>query len=1464
MPHLWRARLTNIEYDAGKKIYSDELFRFNGRNTLINLANGGGKTLLIQLLLQVVLPNESLNKRPLADLLTGKKYTGHILVEWKLDTQEPAFLTTGFCFTRGNEEDERLKYFLYTLHYHVANDFDIKNMALVQDKTPLSYSELLNLLRGAPRSPETRISIYDRDDKRRAYLRDLESYGLFAQEWKNIKQTNNIEGGVGEFFAQAKTSRQLLDTILIPAVEEAIFNGEEDAKRLALAFQQVNESLIRLPELEKNLRDFQLLRTEGERVLTEVRRFAQNQATLREEKSRLRQLFNRVEQEWETVGQDLGQIEEALAGKKNERQRLLYLAESIPYVRLVREKEAAEREHRQAQEQLRSLREREAEADFRWRQSRGVNFYLERAALLAANQGYEKQRDLLALGREDKLLELDRARATFRAVLTVLRTEIQEEYDCLKTDNTILLRREQALKKELEGLRQTDKDLAGRIASLAAVLERYQKTWDELAQVYQNIGWLEVPEQALKDLSTDLACIRNTLQGLEEKRSTLLSEQKEREESLKTLILTISEREYRLSDLQKEKEASERATANLQEALGRFSIHCVHPQAEHSRIEAEIISKKMAFRDRIRLEGVRLEEDKSQLSLLRDTDSYVPNREILKVQKLLEELRIPAQTGSKWLEEQGEEADREAYLRHQPLLPYGLVLAEEDFKRLENSNTWQSELLNSPVPLLARRPALVPAEESTLSKILPIGGPAYLLWHKGYRYALSGESRREWAHDLETEIERKTEILGNLQVTEDQLVTLQEQADGYFRLYPPGYLPSLAAQIDQAEEALALARSENEKLMAEKAEAERESKETRSRLEEKRKAENARERDLERFRAWQQDFLDRRQKYSEHNQALLDQQRLAYELRQKESEQEQTREEHLNGERKLKDLESLKQRREEELNSVPVPSRQVLPEHEMSYEEAKALWEVSEKAFAQAHSELRHWEENIRRNREDSEKLLKRLVRELKLELTDVEEAKYPITEEEIDRQEAEVLKLKEETGAWLERVNAAEKVIERLLGQLSEKEARIRQTYGREPALAFEDLEGEAARIAREIDALKSQVEEWNQIAADTLKRKTMLTRALDSLAAGLKNFEVPPSEEILAEADWQAARDKLAATIEAWSKLLQSTQKDSQRLREAVEKAFRHYAQVLRDQGNTVIDRFVSHLVADEERHFQLEAVEQSFAKSFEIIAQYEEKAAFEMKEAERNKLELVQRSIKQVERVAQEMQMIDRYVKVDYAGRRVNAVQIKLKEIEADKAPALMEAYIDDLIKELKRLAQEGETEEKQEKFIERKMSSRQLLNVLSALDQASVRVLKPEQHPTGPYFSAWEEVQKWSGGERYAGYMAMFMAILCYTRSKMSSLHNPPKVMLADNPFGIASSPHVLNLIFQLAENNKVQMICLTALSEDAIFAYFPTVYSLRLRPFAGNDYMTSKIERGSYHIDSLEEELKKKRQVEFDW
>lgn len=1465
MPQIWRARLTNIEYDSGKKIYADELFRFNSQNTLINLANGGGKTLLIQLLLQVVMPNEMLNKRPLADLLGSKKYTGHILVEWKLDNPEPTFLTTGFCFTRGNDEGDRLKYFLYTLHYREPNELDIKNLPLVQEKTPLEYTELLLLLRGA-RHQDSRVTIFERDDKRRAYLAHLASYNIFEKEWKNIKVTNNVEGGVGEFFAAAKTSKQLLEAVLIPAVEEAIFAGEQDTKRLSQAFAQVHQNLIRLPELQKNLHDFQVLRTEGERVLEAVRSFEQSQGKLIREKSRLRKLYNSADRDMGVIKQDLAKIEEQLVIWKNQRIELSFKADSIPYVRLQQQKEFAEHGKREAEEKLNSATEQYLEADFVWRQSRGYNDYLERAELFGENAALKKRRELASLGQEEQLTELDLSRVSFRAILERLCSTLEEDYTECSEANMAMDNRLSFVSAELATLRQTDKDLAMRMATLETTLDHYQTKWDELYQIYQNMVWLEDPALALRELTAILTGLQEKIKALEERRLVLVAQQKTRAQRIQDLAVRLSEHQTTLKEYQSDKRQAEEALLELQEFLGRYSIRCVAPYAEQSRIKAEISVKKMEFQDKIRFESVRIEQLKDQLSLIRESGAYVPNREIVKVQKLLDELQIPAQLGSKWLEEQGvSEQERLGYVRHNPLLPYSLILAEEDFKRLQTNKSFQPGVLSCPVPLLVRRPDLVPPEELPPEKLMSVsGGPAYLLWHKGYDYALSPESLGNVVMELESELDWATRNLQTLSANEEQLRKLGDLESLFFSRYPSDYLPTLEKQLRDVEQQLSLDLGEKESLETEKTQAELEVEEIRLLSEDCKNAEYMRGKDVETFTEWQKEALAHTRHLLEHKGLREEQAEITRSLLQREGEEGQLTKDRLTGATRLKEVEGLRNTRRLELREVPLPNRRDLTPREIPYEEAKSCWRESENAVAEVHSELKFCEKNIKRNVNEIERLERRIVRDLKLTIDEVEDAKHKTSEEELDRLESESHVWKREIESSQKTVHSKDKEVERLSGQLTEKETTIKKVYGRPPETAFNDLEIELAKLEREKHALQRQEQEWTLIQKDTVEQERILADGQKSLATSLSLFEVPPSEETLPQEEWQLIRAKLASSIETLTQELGRVQKLVQKLREAGEKSFRGYADILRRQGNSVVDRFVSHLLADEERRFQLEVMEQAFAKSFEMIAKFEEKASFELIEAERNKQELVELSINQAQRIAYDLQRIDRFVKVNYVGKQVNAVQIKLKDWEPEKAQALMNAYIDDLIKELKRLAEQGEPEEKQEKFIDKKMASRQLLNVLANLEQATIRVLKPEQHPTSPYFDRWDDIQKWSGGERFAGYMAMFMAILSYTRSKLSSLHNPYKVMLADNPFGAASSPHVLNLIFQMAESNNIQMICLTALTEDTIFSYFPAVYSLRLRPFMGKDYMTSKIERGFYQIDPLEEELRKKRQIEFEW
>ncbi|OYD08942.1 hypothetical protein [Paludifilum halophilum] len=68
-----------------------------------------------------------------------------------------------------------------------------------------------------------------------------------------------------------------------------------------------------------------------------------------------------------------------------------------------------------------------------------------------------------------------------------------------------------------------------------------------------------------------------------------------------------------------------------------------------------------------------------------------------------------------------------------------------------------------------------------------------------------------------------------------------------------------------------------------------------------------------------------------------------------------------------------------------------------------------------------------------------------------------------------------------------------------------------------------------------------------------------------------------------------------------------------------------------------------------------------------------------------------------------------------------------------------------------------------------------------------------------------------------------------------------------------SPHILETVFRVAEQNRIQLICLTAHKEEEILSRFPVVYSLQLRPAYGKEVMkVENVERGFFHLVDTEE------------
>ena len=111
MPHINRVRVNNVKYNFGTQYYDDFLMRFSCKNTIYDLANGGGKSVLMLLLLQNLIPNCTLDeKQPVEKLFRtsdGSK-TIHSLIEWKLSDahikNNYKYMLTGFCARKAKDE----------------------------------------------------------------------------------------------------------------------------------------------------------------------------------------------------------------------------------------------------------------------------------------------------------------------------------------------------------------------------------------------------------------------------------------------------------------------------------------------------------------------------------------------------------------------------------------------------------------------------------------------------------------------------------------------------------------------------------------------------------------------------------------------------------------------------------------------------------------------------------------------------------------------------------------------------------------------------------------------------------------------------------------------------------------------------------------------------------------------------------------------------------------------------------------------------------------------------------------------------------------------------------------------------------------------------------------------------------------------------------------------------------------
>lgn len=284
MPQINRIRVNNVKYNFGTQVYDDFMMRFNCSNTIYDLANGGGKSLLMLLLLQNVIPNCTLDdKQPIEKLFRpgGGNTVIHSLVEWKLDAcyqkDNYKYMTTGFCArgakASGDEDDDKpvdsltegsidsaqgsrasgrntsVEYFNYCIFYREFGDNDIKNLPLVSNGERITYNGLKAYLRELEKK-DFSVSVYI-FDRKGDYQNFISQYGIFESQWEIIRGINKTEGHVRTYFeTNYRTSRKVVEDLLIEEIIQKSFNNklgvDNDEGKMAQTLLDIKDKLLEL------------------------------------------------------------------------------------------------------------------------------------------------------------------------------------------------------------------------------------------------------------------------------------------------------------------------------------------------------------------------------------------------------------------------------------------------------------------------------------------------------------------------------------------------------------------------------------------------------------------------------------------------------------------------------------------------------------------------------------------------------------------------------------------------------------------------------------------------------------------------------------------------------------------------------------------------------------------------------------------------------------------------------------------------------------------------------------------------------------------------------------------------------------------------------------------------------------------------------------------------------------------
>ena len=1458
MPRINRVRVANIKYDHNKKQMPDLTFNLHDQDTVFLLANGGGKSLLVQLILQTVLPNRKMGKRWVADLFESTSYTGHVAVEWSLDAGGEAdqFLCTGFCFQEGRG-GQRLDYYNYLIDYTEEDDFSIaelpliKNQDLFQKRQPIKYQELRDWLQ---EQENQRVEVFD---KNYAYQNRLRQFRILPAEWESIARINAAEGGVDDFFARSKTTNQLLNNLLVPQIKEVLF-AADDEDELFAAFSQHRTKLLRMPKIEANIKHFSVISEQAEEVMKEVEKLAASQEEFADQKLDLACLQKRFQANAQAAARKLEQLRAKQDERREDKRKLEWKRDShqvfeqqLKYKQAAAEKEEEAAELERREEKLARLEQKQEELT-------GLKLYNQAQTAQEKVEKYRYKLEILNDKTPELKEKLQQVKQKLRAAWQQKQEELSSQEEATKDKLSELKADRMTQEQKLKNQQAEKEDLISRRSSLQSWLDEFEQTRKKL-KVDLDLDSLTKPQEVAANWQDKLEAAEQEKQQAEKKISQLEAKQEDlREEKLE------------LNQRQTELEAEEK---NIQEKLTEFENkreEIAALLAQESKYWTNLLAEKeqvVAF-SREELQAVRAEKVnreaevsnlEEKLALAADRDYYVPHNLLLKVQRKLEARNVYTVLGSQWLAEQDiAEAKKEEYLHQQPLLPYSILLESGQVgaaqRVLKNCD------LEPDFPLvLLFRESLAAVDEGAKERL---ADDLFIYQPQSNQIFTSQESFEQFKDNLEAEIAAKEEEVDRLIEREEFFLQLRSRITDFYDRYS-------ADQIEEWQQNVQKFAAEQEQLAERIKELASEQSAVKQSLEEQRtRIENQQEqiyqlrRQVDRLEQFQDQFAAKQKKQGQLTEVEEKLTAVREQINKLAETKEELTDQIMTAKQDLQELYRRQNEHQAEYRQYDLEEVTAAEEVELPYSRLQNQYRELNQQLNQKQGQRREIEELISTHQSSYEEKCSR-IEELTLDWEWLKENQRAVAPQEIKEVQEACRQQQKEAAEQQELVAKADKRLQKMAGRWETLEEKVKTEFDRAPYLDFSpanhqsqlaeikeqlaEAETDLEQIAAEIDRVEDR-QQANQTAAEDLEYEV-----------GSWLAETVEEVEPLAEQRWQELDLKPKQALRKWKEEFAALKTDLEQQKRQVKKEFQDYVARLRRSDNPQVRQFIKNIeqIMQEGKIYNYDYIESRFLNMLEAFTEYKKNYQRELKENERNLEHLTNLSFRRAKTVYESIVELPRSSRVRLYGRSFQVIKIDWEAVLGDQGKEKIYNYLQQVLDDLQELKEEGLTDDELDKKMEERLKIKNLINVIAPIEECRIRVLKPrsrevmEQNQLD-YFD-WSEVARWSGGESYSIYMTMFMILVSYIRQQLEGRSSVWKTVIADNPFGKASSGHILDTVFEIAEANQIQLFCLTAHRQENILFRFPVAYSLQLRTVYGKEVMKhDRLESGFYDLSQVEE------------